>query len=1308
MNSSNDMISSNTSSDMLDIICSGLSINREEVRSLIEKYGVEEAARVVGYNLSSYDYSIAAGRMLVYHVHQSRPNTVREWMDTLRYKLKSDIIYFITANIEALEDALLKTYHLEFNTDWFAANTMTTMYSAKVTVKIMREVEIGGVEETSMLDSISDSLDNIESNIDEETSGITQVKTRWIEDTELKSVETPQLTWLRCAIGLHYKDSIGSVLESYNDYVNAYITPATPTILNASFKKSQMSSCFIKGTMVTTLNGPIPIEDVVIGDEVITHNGHIKKVVQIHINTVDDRELFALKVHGSPTIIVTGNHPLYCIIGDSLPSFVPVDQLTECHYISIPSRVEDSDNVECNTIVEYNGMNFKMTFNEKSVYAIGMWYVADRSSVSSSISSSSLSSSVSSTPIESQCNRDIETDDTDDIAISICVSSIDSDEDVKSIYLRGLRELVDYDVPVMPAYAVSFFKNKTRCNKMMYKWHPSLIRSFFLGICGSNNGMVTLESDGQDDLSTDLYHLARIGGIPIERVEDSLRINCNYITSTQNIVTDQDVSPIKKINGVTYMRVIACINISSRSNDSMSSMEVYTLGIEDDHSYSVEGIIAQNCFVITIPDNLNRMLKVGVQEAGMISKSNGGLGMDIHNVRHSRISDTGRSDGVIPYIQLINSMIRQCRQGSRDGAVTLYIRPYHIDVFDFIGVTAKVGERYTVAHNINTALWCPWFFFDRVNNDENFTLFCPSVSTSLEEKYGVELYKEYMRLESDITIKDKMIVRARDIFEKICMMQKEAGMPYLMNMDACNLKSNHRHMGVIKCSNLCTEIIEYTEDRVEEDVDPDDDTSTIASCNLHSINLKAFALKKCESIDDITEAYDFDHLGLITRRGICNLNKVIDNNWYPLDKHDIDQKVVRQRKINRSNNRDRPVGLGVAGFAYALYIMKLPFEDRRTEKFNKMFAACMYWNALVESINLAVKEGPYDTFKGSPISEGKLQFDLWKEEFKLRGPNPQRKEEDDIEIDPIEWKQKSYTLANGYVIHPTWNDVRQAGMRFGYRNSLLIAHMPTATSATTRMIPETCEAPQSNLHVRKIYDTTYGIMNIYLESDLRELNLWNDTTVDYLKVNRGSISQFNNYITSNRSQFPDVDVTQDMITTVKKIEKLYRTMWEINADWCMKLSVDRGRYIDQSSSNNVYMQNPTLDILVPFHLRTVNRGAKGVIYYLRQAGADIIKWTVNPNLINMMQSNIIKWVTKTIEVIQGDKIYLDTIEDNKIGASQDDSEKLRVSSSNITQDTIRDRRMIKKSRDIMKASKDDTIDENATCSMEEGCMSCGS
>ena len=446
-----------------------------------------------------------------------------------------------------------------------------------------------------------------------------------------------------------------------------------------------------------------------------------------------------------------------------------------------------------------------------------------------------------------------------------------------------------------------------------------------------------------------------------------------------------------------------------------ASPTIFNSGFKD-HSLS-------SCFLTTIEDDLDSILYTGIGDQGKISKDKGGIGIDYSRVRHSTIGYVGMSRGIIPFIKMINELVRAVDQGSmRKGAATVFLRPHHYDAYEFCDLVLKVGDKNERANDINIALWCPWIFFDRIRSNGKWTLFCPSKSKELNDIWGVEFYHKYIEMEKlaeerekeflsaekkkkamdakletglltrrdeeyksilkeyDVAKRNRIdhkVVKAMDFYQHVLNTQRKAGMPYIAHADAANAKSNQKNIGMIRSSNLCMEIMEHSS------------SEEIASCNLSSISLRRYVKGHIKPKDGVrtdaerlVEAYDFEELGEMARSCVENLNQVIDHNKYPLDKY-VDGKLTVEGKIRKTNMKHRPIGLGVSGLAEAFHGTDIAFQDPEAILMNKMMFACIYYNSLVESVQLAILDGKYQTFDGSPFSEGKLQFDLWRDEYLL-------------------------------------------------------------------------------------------------------------------------------------------------------------------------------------------------------------------------------------------------------------------------------------------------------------------------------------
>lgn len=671
-----------------------------------------------------------------------------------------------------------------------------------------------------------------------------------------------------------------------------------------------------------------------------------------------------------------------------------------------------------------------------------------------------------------------------------------------------------------------------------------------------------------------------------------------------------------------------------------------------------------SCFLGQLKDDLEALLTTGCVEFAMISKGTGALGIDISEIRHSDINGGGESEGLLPWMQIFNATARGANQESRrKGSMAVSLRAFHYDVEDFINSIRKVGDRYKTNHDLNITIYANQIFFDRVKSRGKWTLFCPAKTKWLNGIYGDELTKKYIETEKlaeereqeylklqklydeqrNISnynelypLKIKLIeakknrikykvISAEYLFDEIAKMQKQTGMPYLNNCDAINDKCNLKNVGYVGSQNLCQEITIPA------------DSENYGSCNLGSISLSSFAIKEIDrSIKDLKKAlvlcYDFSRLGYRTKNMVSNLYNVIIHSKYPLDKV-IDGKLVRG-KISKPNFKNCPIGIGVQGFAEALYELDLRIEDDKNyvELFNLMIFACMYWNAMAESIILSIQKGPYENFKGSPLSEGKFQKDLWADEFKRLGPNKSRPNEPET-INPSDWGQKAIPLPNGDIILPTWDDLSRCVVKWGAKTSLNIALMPTATSSQSLRNTETVEAPNAMLYSRTLGTGNYPVLIRHFVNDFTTINLWNDVTFNYLQFNDGLIKGFDTFLESNLDKFQAFDMKN--FGRVKFLIQKYKSMWDISQKYMLKLMADRCRYVCQSASLNIYLENPTIETLKACHLTANALGLKTLMYYLRQKTSNTaMKFTIDPELYKLMSKSLKD--SKKLEVVKED------------------------------------------------------------------------
>lgn len=587
-----------------------------------------------------------------------------------------------------------------------------------------------------------------------------------------------------------------------------------------------------------------------------------------------------------------------------------------------------------------------------------------------------------------------------------------------------------------------------------------------------------------------------------------------------------------------------------------------------------------SCFVLSIDDTTKSIAKQ-LCNLGRISADCGGIGLSLSDIRHSEIRGGGSSKGVVPICIAVDSHMNLFNQGSlRKGACTNTLNIWHIDIEDFIRTSKKDLGRYECAPFTNTAVWMPRLFRERLKSDGKWSLFCPAKTGDLNKLWGKAWEEKYLELESNAT----KVVKARDLMKLISETQIKTGMPYIMHRDSINEKSNQSHRGTIVVQNLCTEIVQY----VEADLP--------AVCNLQSININAAVTEN---------GFDFQIIEKSARAAVEALNRTFEETQYPLDEFDVYGKVVKKKMVNKSNNIDRPIGVGVCGYSDALQRLEIDYESPEARLFNRRIFAAIYWNCLVKSIELAIKDGKHGLFEGSNFSKGKLQPDCWIESFK------DRKKTFEMEIvNPADWgRETPHKLPNGDEILPTWDSVREKIKIYGSRNCLLTAPMPTATSSNVRSVSECFEAPQTNFYSRKLMSGSAPIVNKYLQQKLKDIDLWfPDETINFLIEMRGSIRGYSIYLVV-RGICAENDPRLDR---VRKLEDVFKTMFEIKNTTVINLAAERGMYIDQSQSLNHYIKDGTrAEDLTKILLYAFDRDLKTVNYYIRQPSPEIITFTSN-------------------------------------------------------------------------------------------------
>lgn len=670
--------------------------------------------------------------------------------------------------------------------------------------------------------------------------------------------------------------------------------------------------------------------------------------------------------------------------------------------------------------------------------------------------------------------------------------------------------------------------------KEMFKWDTILVKNMLEGLittdgCMAKNGSITL-CMSNTQLMKELYFLLRNNNIDVsygkeKRHENGsvdhvylyipkYKIDVGSIMKTydckKRLTKDTGTKGVLNINGFTFLE----FKNKKLITDNLPKY-VYTLGIEDDHSYNVEGLIAENCFILSTEDSLEGIFKT-MTNCAKISKFAGGIGLSISNIRAkgSLIKSTnGKSDGLVPMMKVYNEISRYINQGGkRNGSFALYLEPHHADIEEFLEMKKNTGDPNLRARDLFYALWVSDLFMKIVEEDGVWHMFCPGSSPGMDVVYGKEyeeLYNKYVR-EGRFT----KTIKARTLWEKILVSQIETGTPYISYKDAVNIKSNQKHLGTITSSNLCNEISLYNT--------PD----STAVCNIATISLVSCV---------VDGKFDFQLLGNLTKSLVTNLNRVIDINFYPTP------------EAEHNNTNYRPVAIGVSGYYDTFMVLKYPFDSEEASVLNKQIFECIQYNAYYRSCELAIEQGPYSAFKGSPMSEGIFQHNMW------------GLDESKLQYD--------------------WAGLRKMIMENGIRNSMLTALPPTASTASILGNVESFEVITSNFYMRNVLSGTFPIINKHLAKDLNKLGLWNKDIVNDIISNDGSIQNIKNIPT--------------------ELKKLYKTTWETSQKVTVNLSADRGPFIDHTQSLNIFMEKPSIAKLTSMHFYGWKKGLKTGSYYIR-------------------------------------------------------------------------------------------------------------
>ena len=602
-------------------------------------------------------------------------------------------------------------------------------------------------------------------------------------------------------------------------------------------------------------------------------------------------------------------------------------------------------------------------------------------------------------------------------------------------------------------------------------------------------------------------------------------------------------SYLLKLNGVVVERpqhMLMRVSVGIHHDDLDSAVETYNLMSKKFFTHATPTLFnsgtpkpqLSSCFLLTMKDDSIEGIYDTLKQTAKISQSAGGIGLSIHNIRStgSYIAGTnGTSNGIVPMLRVFNDTARYVDQGGgkRKGSFAIYIEPWHSDIFDFLELKKNHGKEEMRARDLFYSMWIPDLFMKRVESNGEWTLMCPNECPGLYDCHSEEFEKLYTKYESDN--KGRKTIKARELWEKILESQIETGTPYMLYKDACNRKSNQKNLGTIRSSNLCTEILEYTSE------------DEVAVCNLASIALPMFVKNN---------SFDHKELFKVTKRVTKNLNKVIDRNYYPV------------KEAENSNFRHRPIGLGVQGLADTFIKLRMPFTSDEAKTLNQEIFETIYFAAMTASMEEAIKDGPYKSYKGSPVSKGEFQHNMW--------------------------GVKDEELSGRW----DWDKLRKDVKKNGVRNSLLVAPMPTASTSQILGNNECFEPYTSNIYTRRVLSGEFIVVNKHLLEDLVKLGLWNEELKQELMKANGSIQHIEN-------------IPQD-------IKDLYKTVWELSMKDIIDMARHRGYFIDQSQSLNLFMEGATMAKLTSMHFYAWKSGLKTGMYYLRTKSAvDAIKFTID-------------------------------------------------------------------------------------------------
>ena len=1007
-------------------------------------------------------------------------------------------------------------------------------------------------------------------------------------------IERIQHMWLRCSIGIHFED-LKSVKETYDLLSQKYFIHATPTLYHAGTPRPQLASCFLENTEILTMTrGKQKIQDVHIGDIIVSHTGKARKVTQLHKNPLGERKVYKLSIEKTKDIYVTGNHRFMTLENDK-KTWKKIEDMKSGDILEMTSNYNGFSRQLSG--FKYNDCNVELT--ENMSYFIGMFLNYGKI----------IRNNGNVTGFMIKCRygqqHDFMTECINDDFKQMCY--LGETYKVKVVSSNMFYVEYEFEIPKFGQYLYNLFYNNV-LGKLFYRMDTLNFSYFLYGFFSDEK----IDEDANfltfpnENITDQFYYLFRMRGLITEIIEP-----CVLKIYTKLDFLSDNITPYLKINSVEPVN--------------LKPEYVYTLGIEEDHSYNVEGIICENCYLLGIKDSIKGIYK-NLTDCALISKWAGGIGIHISNIRSndSYIRKTGgKSTGIIPMLKVYDNTAKYVNQsGRRPGSFAMYLEPHHADIFDFLDAKRPHGSEDMKARDLFYAMWISDYFMMCVENDDDWYLMNPNECPNLNEVFDSDEEKAYTNLYKKYVSEGKYVkqVKAREVWDKILISQIETGTPYMGYKDAVNKKSNQRNVGVIKSSNLCVEVNLYSDEKeyavcnlasvslpsfvIEKQWDYEDSVHvyTIENCswcllakslleqkNIPFVEISIKTQNEKESLytmsniktfpqilvmkrtDDLNKSSDkeihyltytelwnvlkpeFDHKKLFDVVCVAtkNINKIIDVNFYP---------VVETEK---SNLKHRPIGIGVQGLADLFIKFRFPFESKEALQLNEEIFETMYYASLYTSNQLAQIEGVYSSYEGSPLSKGLFQFDLWKET-----PTSGR------------WD---------------WDQLREKILKYGVRNSTLLAVMPTASTSQILGNQECIEPYTSNLYTRRTIAGEFTVINKYLINDLIHMKLWNEMMMKKLIYYKGSVQ--------NIKEIPEY------------IRNIYKTAWEIKQKNLIDQSAARGKYVCQSQSLNIFLEKPTYKLLTNVHFYGWKKGLKTGSYYIRSKPVSSAQnFTIDPEL----------------------------------------------------------------------------------------------